>query len=116
MIDPAGFALEHFDAIGRWRAVDESFNPIDATGVLPDGTGFDGAAGLRVALTEHPARFATTLVEKLLTYALGRGLEHTDMPAVRQILRETAAGGYRLQSIIAAIVRSEPFLLRRAES
>ena len=115
MIDPAGFALEHFDAIGRWRAVDESYNPIDASGVLPDGTPFEGAAGLRAALTRRPERFVTTLTEKLMTYALGRGVEHYDMPAVRRILRDTAAGGYRLQDIVAGIVLGDPFRLRRAE-
>ena len=116
MIDPAGFALEHFDAIGRWRDVDESYNQIDASGVLPDGTAFDGAAGLREALTAHPERFVMTVTEKLLTYALGRGIEYYDMPAIRRILRETEADGYPFQSIILGIVRSEPFLMRAAES
>ena len=116
MIDPAGFALENFDAIGRWRVVDESFNPIDASGVLPDGTAFDGAAELRTALVRRPERFVTTMTEKLLTYALGRGLTHADMPTVRRILRETADGGYRLQDIILSVVRSDPFQLRRARS
>ena len=73
LIDPLGFALENFDAIGRWRTVDESFNRIDATGSLPDGTAFDGVADLREALARRPERFVTTLVERLLTYALGRG-------------------------------------------
>ena len=115
MIDPAGFALEHFDAIGRWRAVDESYNPIDASGVLPDGTPFDGAAGLRAALVRRPGRFAATVTEKLMTYALGRGVEHYDMPAVRRILRDAAADGYRLQDIVLGIVLGDPFRLRRAE-
>ncbi len=116
MIDPAGFALEHFDAIGRWRAVDESYNSIDATGMLPDGTAFDGAAGLRAALVQHPERFVTTLIEKLMIYALGRGVEYYDMPTVRKILRKASADDYRLQTIILAVVQSDPFLLRRAES
>ena len=116
MIDPAGFALEHFDAIGRWRTVDESYNSIDATGMLPDGTAFDGAAGLRAALVQHPRRFVTTLIEKLMVYALGRGVEYYDMPTVRKILREASADDYRLQTIILAVVQSDPFLLRRAES
>ena len=116
MIDPAGFALENFDAIGRWRVVDESFNPIDASGVLPDGTAFDGVAELRAALVRRPERFVTTMTEKLLTYALGRGLTHADMPAVRRILRETADGGYRLQDIILSLVRNDQFQLRRARS
>src|SRR5204863_5172583 len=86
MIDPAGFALENFDAIGRWRTVDDSFNPIDPSGALPDGTTFTGLADFREALVRRPERFATTVAEKLLTYALGRGLEYYDMPAVRKIV------------------------------
>ena len=116
MIDPAGFALEHFDAIGRWREFDESYNPIDASGVLPDGTVFDGAAGLRAALVGRPERFAATVTEKLLTYALGRGVEYYDMPAVRRILRGASADGYRMHEIILGVVRSDPFQLRRAAS
>ena len=98
MIDPAGFALENFDAVGRWRVVDESFNPIDASGVLPDGTAFDGVAELRAALVRRPEQFVSTMTEKLLTYALGRGLTHADMPAVRRILREV--GGWRLPGAV----------------
>jgi hypothetical protein len=116
LIDPAGFALENFDAIGRWREVDESFNSIDATGVLPDGSRFDGAAELRRALVRRPERFVTTVSEKLLTYALGRGVEHYDMPAVRQIVRAAAADNYKLQSIVISVVTSYPFLNRRLES
>jgi mono/diheme cytochrome c family protein len=116
VIDPAGFALENFDAIGRWRLVDESYNPIDAAGALPDGTPFDGVAELREALVRRPDRFAMTVTEKLLTYALGRGLTHTDMPAVRTIVRDGAADDYRLQSIILGIVTSDPFLMRRSDS
>ncbi|MED5412466.1 MAG: DUF1592 domain-containing protein [Pseudomonadota bacterium] len=116
MIDPAGFALEGFDAIGRYRQVDEWFNQIDTSGVLPDGTSFDGAADLREALVLQPERFVTTFTEKLMTYALGRGLEYYDMPAVRQIVREAEANNYGMQSIITGIVLSYPFLHRRSES
>jgi hypothetical protein len=116
MIDPAGFALENFDAIGRWRTVDESFNAIDASGALPDGSKFDGVKELRVALTKHPERFAHTVTEKLMTYALGRGVEHYDMPAIRKILREAAPDGYRMQSLILGIVKSYPFQYRRNQS
>jgi len=116
MIDPAGFALERFDAIGRFREVDESFNRLDTSGVLPDGTSFDGVAELRAALVERPERFSTTFTEKLLTYALGRGLDHYDMPAVRQIVRDAAAEDYGLHAIIVGIVNSYPFLHRRTES
>ena len=115
MIDPAGFALENFDAIGRWRTVDESFNPIDASGALPDGSAFNGVAELRAALASRPERFAHTVTEKLLTYALGRGLEYYDMPAVRKILADTAPDGYRMQSIILGIVNSYPFQLSPSE-
>jgi hypothetical protein len=115
MIDPAGFALENFDAIGRWRTVDESFNPIDASGALPDGTKFNGVAELRAALVRRPERFVNTVTEKLLTYALGRGLEYYDMPAVRRIVKESAADQYRFQSMILAIVKSYPFSMRRTE-
>ena len=113
LIDPAGFALENFDAIGRWRTTDESFNPIDATGTLPDGTAFDGVAELRAALVRRPERFVTTLTEKLLTYALGRGLDYYDMPSVRQIVRTAERDDYRFQTLILGVVKSYPFLNRR---
>ena len=114
IIDPAGFALENFDAVGRWRLVDESFNTIDASGALPDGTRFDGVAELTAALIRRPERFVTTVTEKLLTYALGRGLEHYDMPAVRRIVKEAAGDDYRLRTIVTAIAGSYPFMHRRA--
>ena len=116
MIDPAGFALERFDAIGRSREVDESFNVLDTSGVLPDGTAFDGVADLRAALVQRPDRFATTVTEKMLTYALGRGLDYYDMPAVRRIVREAAAHDYGMHAILTGIVNSYPFLHRRSES
>jgi mono/diheme cytochrome c family protein len=116
MIDPAGFALERFDAIGRWREVDEWFNALDTSGTLPDGTAFDGVAELRAALVERPDRFATTVTEKLLTYALGRGLDYYDMPAVRRIVREASEEDYGMHAIIVGIVNSYPFLHRRSES
>ena len=116
MIDPTGFALENFDAIGRWRVVDESFNPIDPSGVLPDGRAFDGVAEMRDTLARDPRQFVTTVTEKLMTYALGRGLEHTDMPTLRRIVREAAADDYRFQSVVLGIVTSDPFLMRRSQS
>jgi Protein of unknown function (DUF1592)/Protein of unknown function (DUF1588)/Protein of unknown function (DUF1587)/Protein of unknown function (DUF1585)/Protein of unknown function (DUF1595)/Planctomycete cytochrome C len=114
LIDPAGFALENFDAIGRWRVVDESFNPIDASGSLPDGTKFNGVAELRQGLVRKPERLATTVTEKLLTYALGRGVEHYDMPAVRRVVRDAARDDYRFQTIIIGVAKSYPFLMRRS--
>ena len=116
MIDPAGFALENFDATGKWRIVDESFNPIDASGALPDGRKFDGVAQLRSALAARPERFVNTLTEKLLTYALGRGLEYYDMPAVRKILSDAAPDGYRMHAIVAGVVKSYPFEYRAIEA
>jgi hypothetical protein len=115
MMDPLGFALEHFDGVGKWRALDESGAPIDASGALPDGTKFDGVDGLRTALLSSD-RFITTLSEKLLTYALGRGVEYYDMPAVRAIVRDAARDDYRFTSLIRAIVQSAPFQMRRSHS
>ena len=116
IMDPPGLSLEHFDAIGRWRSVDASFSPIDASGVLPDGATFDGAAGLRQALLGRPELFFTTLTEKLLTYALGRGIEYYDAPAVRAILRDAARDDHRFSSLVLAIVNSAPFRMRRTPS
>ena len=114
MIDPAGFALENFDAIGRWRTVDESFNAIDTSGSLPDGTKFGGLTEFRDALVRRPERFVNTVAERLLTYALGRGLEYYDMPAVRKIVRDAAADDYRFHSLILGVIKSYPFVARRA--
>ena len=109
MIDPLGFGLERFDPIGRLRDVDELYKPIDGSGVLPDGTTFDGVAELRAALVRRPDRFVGALTEKLLTYALGRGVEHYDMPAVRTIVRDAAASDYSVSSVVLGIVKSLPF-------
>ena len=116
LMDPPGFALEQFDAVGRFRTRTAANTPIDATGELPDGTRFDGAAGLRRALAASPERFVGTLTEKLMTYALGRGLEHYDAPATRAIVRKAAENDYRFSSLIVGIVESMPFRMRRAES
>ena len=116
-IDPLGFALENFDAVGRWRSREEGAGtPIDASGALPDGAPFDGPAAFREALLREPwaAEFATTVTEKLMTYALGRGLEHYDAPAVRRILRDAEPGDYRWSSLILGVVESVPFQMRRA--
>ena len=112
-IDPPGFALENYDAVGRWREVDDAFRPIDASGTLPDGTAFEGVVDFRDALTARPEQFVTNVTEKLLTYALGRGLEPYDMPAVRAVVR-AAAPDYRLADVVAGITRSIPFRMRRA--
>jgi hypothetical protein len=115
MIDPPGFALENFDAIGRWRTVDESFNVIDPSGSLPDGAKFAGVADLRNALTRKPERFANTVSDRMLTYALGRGLDYYDMPAVRKIVADAAKDNYRMQSIIMGVLKSYPFQNRRVD-
>jgi hypothetical protein len=116
VMDPPGLSLEQFDAIGRWRALDESYEPIDVSGVLPDGTKYDGAAGLRRVLVERADQFVRTLTEKLLTYALGRGVEAADAAAVRSILRSAARDDYRLTSLVEALVESPPFQMRRSRS
>jgi mono/diheme cytochrome c family protein len=112
VIDPPGFALEHFDAIGGFRTTDESGRPVDATGTMVSGATVEGLAGLRAFLLQRPDRFPATLTEKLLAYALGRRLEYYDRPAVRQIVRAAAAHDYRWSSLIVEIVQSPTFLMR----
>ena len=113
-IDPVGFALENYDALGRWRDYDDGL-AVDATGGLPGNPPTDrGVAGLEDALLERPQLFAGTLARKLLTFALGRGIEYYDAPAIRRILREAEPAGYRFSDIVLGIVRSVPFQLRKA--
>jgi hypothetical protein len=112
VIDPPGFALEHFDATGRWRTIDEAGKPVDATGTTATGETIEGLAGLRALLLQQPDRFPTTVTEKLLAYALGRRLEYYDRPAVRQIVHGAAATDYRWSSLILGIVNSPTFLMR----
>ena len=112
-MDPIGFALENYDAVGQWRAEDAG-TAIDASGKLPDGTTFDGPAGLsQLLLTKYREDFVRTATEKLLTYALGRGVEYYDAPTIRSIDRDAARDNYRISSLILAIVRSAPFQMRR---
>ncbi len=113
VMDPLGFALENFDAIGRWRTVTEAGTPVDAAGELADGTPVDGPESLASALLKRPESFVTTVTEKLMTYGLGRGVEYYDAPAVRRVVREAADDDYRWSAIIAGIARSAPFQLRR---
>ncbi len=115
-MDPLGFALENFDAVGRWRPRGESNEPIDASGVLPDGTTFAGPDEMRQALLRNPERFVATVAEKLLTYALGRNLESYDMPAVRAIVRGARADDHRFSSLVLGIVQSTPFQMRMPRS
>jgi hypothetical protein len=113
MIDPPGFALENFDAVGRWRTLEEG-KPVDASGGLPDGSKFTGVSGLEDGLMERPEVFAGTLTEKLLTFALGRGVEPYDGPAIRKIVRDAQAADYRFSSIIVGITKSTPFTMRKS--
>jgi cytochrome c5 len=111
-IDPVGFALENFDAVGQWQTTTREGLAIDAAGVLADGTKVDGPVALRKALLARPGVFVGTVTEKLLIYALGRGLEPGDMPVVRGVVRNAAAQNYAMQSILLGIVRSAPFQMR----
>ncbi|PYS32113.1 MAG: hypothetical protein DMG14_35395, partial [Acidobacteria bacterium] len=114
-MDPMGFALENFDAIGRFRTKNAADGTaIDSSGVLPDGTKFEGPAELRKILLSQREQFAGNVAEKLLTYALGRGAEYFDAPAIRTITREAARNDYRWSSLILGIVRSVPFEMRRS--
>jgi hypothetical protein len=125
VIEPTGFALENFDAVGVWRDVDntpavpwvrtEGSAAIDASGKLPDGTKFNGPAELRSALLSRPDRFVTTLTEKLMIYALGRGIEYYDIPVIRSIVRDSARNDYRFSTLVLDIVDSQPFQMRRSE-
>jgi hypothetical protein len=113
ILDPLGFSLENFDAIGQWRTK-EADGPVDASGELADGTKVDGPVALRNAVLSRSSQFAGTLTEKLLTYALGRGLEYYDTPVVRSIAREAAAKDYRFSAIVLGIARSVPFSMKRS--
>ena len=112
-MDSIGFAMENFDAVGAWRTRDAG-QPIDASGELSDGTKVDGVVSLRKALLSRPELFAGTLTEKLLTYALGRGLDYRDMPAVRAILRDASRDNYRFSTLILGVVHSTAFQMRTA--
>jgi hypothetical protein len=115
-MDPIGFALESFDAVGKYRTYDENFEPIDNSGTYADGSKIDGLPGLRQVLVARSDRFAANVTSMLLTYALGRGVEYYDAPAVRAILRDAAPQQYRLSNIVLGIVKSAPFQMRRSES
>jgi cytochrome c551/c552 len=113
VMDPLGFSLDNFDAIGQWRTKEAGL-PIDASGQLADGTKINGIADLRAALLKHPERFVGTMTEKLMTYALGRGLEYYDMPVVRGIARDAGQNDYRFSSIVMGIVKSTEFQMKRS--
>jgi Protein of unknown function (DUF1592)/Protein of unknown function (DUF1588)/Protein of unknown function (DUF1585)/Protein of unknown function (DUF1595)/Protein of unknown function (DUF1587) len=113
LMDPIGFSLENFDAVGRWRTLEEG-KPVDASGGFSDGSKFTGVAGLEDALLKRPEVFVGTLTEKLLTFALGRGLEYYDGPAIRKIVRDSQAADYRFSSIIVGLIKSAPFTMRKS--
>ncbi len=115
LMDPAGLSMENFDAIGRWRDRADNWAPIDASGSIPGGGAFDGVAGLRQALLARPEVFVGTMTEKLLTYALGRGLQTHDGPAVRRIVRRAASNDYQFSALVLGIVESNPFQMRRSQ-
>lgn len=114
VIDPVGFSMENYDAVGRYRKTDDGV-AIDAQGSLPDGRTFDGVGGLEKALLAYPEAFLTTFTEKLMTYGLGRGPEYYDAPAVRSVVAEARAKDYKFSSFILGIVGSTPFQMRRAQ-
>jgi len=115
-MDPIGFAMDNFDALGRWRTVDASGATIDPSGVLPDGTRFEGVMGLRQVLLSRPERFVSTLTENLLAYAVGRSLEYYDQPVVRTVVRDSAPRDYRFSELVLGIVNSPAFQYRMAEA
>jgi hypothetical protein len=114
-IDPVGFALENFDAVGHWRDVEVDGKAVDASGSVPGGGEFRGVDGLENALLARPELFVTALTENLMTFALGRGVEYYDAPAVRRIVKDAGNDGYRFSSLILGIVKSAPFQMRRVE-
>jgi hypothetical protein len=112
MMDPIGFALESFDGVGTWRTT-QLGQPLDTSGQLTDGTKIGGVRDLREALVRYSPQFVRTVTEKLLTYALGRGVEYDDMPAVRAIVKDAAHDNYRLSDLVMGIAKSEAFQMNR---
>jgi hypothetical protein len=114
VLDPIGFAMENYDAVGAWRTRDGGTlgDPIDASGQLVDGTKVDGVVALRQALVREPQMFVRTMTEKLLTYAVGRGLTASDMAVVRKIVRDSEPAQYRLSALVLGVVNSAPFQMR----
>jgi hypothetical protein len=110
-MDPIGFAMENFDAIGRWRDQDAG-NPIDPSGVFPGGEKFDGMAGLKAALLSHPEEFVSTITEKLMMYGIGRNVQYYDRPAIRAIVKQAARNNYTFASLVLGVVESAPFQMR----
>jgi hypothetical protein len=114
-MDPLGFTLENFDAVGKWRAEADGV-PVDPSAAMPDGAQFAGVEGLRAYLAENKEDFARALSGKLLAYAMGRGLEYHDQPAIRKIARDAASQDYRWSSVILGVVNSAPFKAPASET
>jgi hypothetical protein len=114
-MDPIGFAMENFDAVGRWRDRDGD-SPIDPSGVFPNGEKFNGMAGLKAALIAHPERFVSTVAGELLMYAIGRNVQYFDQPAVRAIVRGSAPENYTFESLVMGVVKSVPFRMREVQT
>jgi hypothetical protein len=115
IMDPIGFSLENFDAIGRWRVTDGG-SPIDAAGQLVDGSKLDGVASLRQALLKYSPQFVRVVTEKLMIYALGRGTEYYDMPLIRSIVSDAEKNNYKFSSLVLGVVKSEPFQINMKSS
>jgi hypothetical protein len=115
LMDPIGLSMDNFDAVGRWRNRNEGDMPIDAAGALPGGAAYEGVEGLKRALMSRPELLTTTVAEKLLTYALGRGMGPDDAPAIRAIVRAARTNNYRFSSLISGVVKSTPFQMRRSD-
>jgi hypothetical protein len=113
VIDPLGLALENFDPTGRWRIKDNGF-PVDSAGVMYDGTKLEGPAGLRAAILKHQDVLLQTFTENLMTYALGRRVEYSDMPTVRRIVRDAGKSDYRISAFVNGIINSAAFQMRGA--
>jgi hypothetical protein len=113
-MDPIGFAMENFDAVGRWRDSDNG-NKIDVSGAFPDGTKFKGMAGLKKVLLAHPEEFVSTVAGKLLMYGVGRNLQYYDAPSVREIVRQAAASNYDFSSLILGVVKTNAFQMRESQ-
>jgi hypothetical protein len=114
VMDPIGFALENYDAVGHWRNSEDGAK-IDPSGTLFDGTPLDGVVGLRKALVRQPDIFVGVMTEKMMTYALGRGIEYYDMPAVRKVVHDARNNDYRFSTLVSGIVKSEPFQFKESK-
>jgi hypothetical protein len=114
LMDPIGFALENYDGTGKWRTTEEG-RTIDASGTLFNGAAIDGVVGLRREIAKRPEVFAGVLTERMMTYAVGRGLEYYDMPAVRKVVQDARASNYRFSDIVLGVARSVPFQMKETK-